>query len=820
MNTPISPRITTLFNKNWQFQLARDEQRSDWHTVTLPHDWSILEQFSEQWDGATGYLPGGMGTYKKEFTNPLSADNQHAYLEFDGIYNNATIYLNDQKIHFQANGYAPFVLDITPFLSAENTLTIEVDRRRYVDSRWYTGSGIYRDVHLHITNQIHVPIWGSVITTQLNEDNTAEVTVDLSLTGLPCNQETAAQVATTISSVDSGALIQENIYNTTLSGNKAQVTIEHTINEAKKWHPDTPHLYQLNAKVIVDNQVVDCVTDTFGVRKIAFCKDNGFSINDQLTPIKGVCLHHDGGLVGAAVPDEVWVRRLNKLKACGVNAVRIAHNPASKRLLNLCDRLGVLVQDEFFDEWDFPKDKRLNMNDQHDDFISRGYTEHFQTDAEKDLKNTLKSHINHPSIFMWSIGNEIEWTYPRNVEATGFFDVSWDGNYFWSQPPHSPKKIKNLLDTLPEHQYNIGKTAQKLAKWVKELDTTRPVTANCILPSTSYLSGYADALDVIGFSYRRVIYDYAHQHYPNLPIIGNENLSQWHEWKAVSERPFVSGLFLWTGVNYMGETHGQWPTRTTDSGLLDAAGFEKSSFYLFQSLWSDEPIVHMTTIPAKEREIDFDIKTYHAQESDPDAWEQKLWVWPESNQHWNYQKDELILIEAVSNCETLTLFINGQSYGSRLLTEQKDRTFRWVVPFVEGKIELIGYDQDKIRATQSLTTSGAISDISVKDESANNEQYKQLVIQLMDFNGVPIKHQQQRLTFQLSGDITWVGADNGSIKNSAAHGNHWIQTKEGRALAIVKVLPGQKGELTVSLEDTQNSMSGQYSQTISLSTSL
>jgi len=812
MKTPPLPRTQKLFNNDWQFQLRQDENYSDWCAINLPHDWSILEKFSVQWDGATGYLPGGIGYYKKKFTNPIQENsNQRAYLEFDGIYNNATLYLNDQKIHFQANGYAPFFIDITPFLASENILKIEVDRRRYVDSRWYTGSGIYRDVHLHVTNKIHVPIWGTVVTSKLQSTNDANVTLSLTLSGLSSEEETNARIETQIIELESGKLIRQISSNTILTQSQPTFSVQHRIKDPKKWHPDTPNLYQLTSTIIVDNEVIDRVTETFGIRDIAFCKDNGFSINGELTPIKGVCLHHDGGLVGAAVPDEIWRRRLYKLKQCGINAIRIAHNPASKRLLNLCDKMGLLVQDEFFDEWDFPKDKRLNMNEQHDDFISRGYTEHFQQNAEKDLKNTLKSHINHPCIFMWSIGNEIEWTYPRNVEATGFFDVSWDGNYFWSQPPHPPKKIKALLNTLPEHQYNIGKTAQKLARWVKELDISRPVTANCILPSASYLSGYADALDVIGFSYRRVIYDYAHQHYPNLPIIGNENLSQWHEWKAVQERPFVSGLFLWTGINYMGETHGQWPTRTTDSGLLDTAGFKKPSFYLFQSLWSKKPMINMTTIPAKERDINFDIKTFYAQESDSDAWEQKLWVWPECNNHWNYQEGELILVEAVSNCEAVALFINGESYGTRLLSKQKDRMFRWVVPFTEGKVELIGYDQNKIKSKCSLTTSSIVSNISIKNESSSHEQYKQLTIQLMDFNGVPVKHQQQKLTFEINGDIEWIGADNGSINNSEAHSNEWIESKEGRALVIVKVLPGKVGELIASID-------GKFKQTLTLIT--
>ena len=208
----------------------------------------------------------------------------------------------------------------------------------------------------------------------------------------------------------------------------------------------------------------------------------------------------------------------------------------------------------------------------------------------------MLSHRNHPSIFQWSIGNEIEWTYPRNAKATGFFDnMSWDGNYFWSEPPFSTAQIKAQLETLPKGKYDIGETAQKLSKWTKALDITRPVTANLILPSASHLSGYTNALDVVGYSYRRVLYDYGHKNYPDKPIMGTENLAQYHEWKAIMERPHISGTFLWTGIDYMGEIRDPWPVRVQPSGLLNSAGFKKGSYYMMKTLWTDEPHIHITT---------------------------------------------------------------------------------------------------------------------------------------------------------------------------------------------------------------------------------
>jgi len=503
--------------------------------------------------------------------------------------------------------------------------------------------------------------------------------------------------------------------------------------------------------------------------------------------IKGVCLHHDGGLVGAAVPKGVWKRRLQILKDGGCNAIRSAHNPASSEFLDLCDEMGFLVQDEFFDEWDYPKDKRMNMWEQHNDYISRGYADRFQEWAESDLKSTMLSHRNHPSIIQWSIGNEIEWTYAGNREATGFFNnMNWSGNYFWSQPPNSPQHIKTAYQNFPHGEYRIENTAKKLAEWTHELDITRPVIANCILPSASFQTGYADALDIVGFSYRRVIYDYAKEHFPQKIVMGTENLGQWHEWKAVAERPFVSGLFLWTGIDYLGEANNKWPKKGTGSGLIDAAGFEKPAYHMFKTLWNDEPHIYLCSNTAEISKYRVN-ETGQVVEKKEGAWENALWEWYDVNEHWNYADKEMVIAEVISNCAEVELLLNGKSLGTKKLTDFPDRIYKWAVPFEAGKIEAVG----KAAAgtiTTAVQTAGKPAGVKIyTDEGAVKPgEVAHVVAQIVDESGTPVRHSEAEIGFSLEGDIQLLGVDNGNMKYNGTYKTNKIPTKNGRALLIFR----------------------------------
>ncbi len=780
------------FNNDWKFKL-NDSSATDgiWRDVKLPHDWSVESSFdSIKGEGATGYLPGGVGLYKKEFPLKLDTD-QTAYLLFDGVYNNAIVSLNEQELGFHPYGYSPFYFDISSQLRTDDTanlLKVKVDRTRYADSRWYTGSGIYRNVKLLIKNKLHIPVWGVFVTTPKVDTEIAKVVVEVNVKNNFLEDKDFELVTDIFDSKDQQVSLKSSIANINGSS-ETLVTQEFIIENPILWDVENPHLYKAITSIKQKGNILDKIETPFGVRSFRFDSKEGFFLNGKNRKIKGVCLHHDGGLVGAAVPKGVWKRRLEKLKDAGCNAIRISHNPGSQEFLDLCDEMGFLVQDEFFDEWDKPKDKRKNMNEQSVDYITRGYTEHFQDWAEQDLKNTVLSHRNHPSIIQWSIGNEIEWTYPRNGDATGFFNnMHWSGNYFWSTPPNPPEKIKKQLESLPKAKYDIGETAKKLANWTRELDTTRYIIANCILPSASHESGYTDALDMVGYSYRRVLYDYGHENYPDKPIMGTENLGQWHEWKAVLERPFISGTFLWTGIDYLGESNGGWPKKGTGSGLLDLAGFEKPAYHMFKSLWNEEPHIYLAT-QTKEKSIYKIDASGNPVEKIPGAWKKALWGWHTVNEHWNYDENNTIIAEVYSNCEEVELFLNEESLGKKKLSAFEDRIYKWAVPYSSGVLLARGVKNGNLVETKLTTTLDPYGiALSVDKSKLHTDGYDvaHIMAQLVDSNGYPVKTENKKITFNTDGDVRILGVDTGSTQNVQDYQSNEIITESGRCLLIVQ----------------------------------
>ena len=787
------------FNKDWTFVLDTSSsytfqnynQLSSEKQLNLPHDWCVDAPFDSivGVGKATGFLPGkGIGWYKKEFTQTPSEDST-AYLVFDGVYNNANFWLNDKPLGFHPYGYSPFYYDITSALKDNtNKVTVKVDHTRYADSRWYTGAGIYRNVDKVVAYNLHVPIWGVFASTPEVSAEKATVRIE---TTVKNNFDTAQGTLLTASLQDKdGKVIQETTEKISVNPKDSLLTIQNIrVDNPKLWSVEEPNLYTLVTTLTQDGQVRDRQQTMIGIRSIRFETDTGFYLNGKNMKIKGVCLHHDGGLVGAAVPKGVWRRRLQLLRDGGCNAIRIAHNPASNELLDLCDEMGFLVQDEFFDEWDNPKDKRHNQNERQVDYITRGYGEHFQEWAEQDLKTTIYSHRNHPSVFQWSIGNEIEWTYPRNADATGFFNnMDWKGNYFWSEPPFSTEKIKEQLATLPKAKYDIGKTAQKLAAWTREIDTTRPIIANCILPSASHLSGYAEALDIVGYSYRRVLYDYGHENYPDKPIMGTENLGQYHEWKAIMERPFIAGTFIWTGIDYMGEIGEPWPTRVNASGMVDAAGFPKGSWHMMKTLWNPEPHIKIATQQI-EKSL-YEIKNNEIVAKKPDGWKTALWRWQPVNEHWNYSPGEIVAVEVYSNCPEVELFLNGESLGKKKLTDFEDHIYKWGVPYAAGELKAVGTSDGKSCSEDVVYAHNEPTQMQVtidKNElSADGYDVSHIVVQLQDANGHPVRIKERKLTFTPEGNIKILGVDNGAPDNVQTYQSNTLMTHRGRALLIVQ----------------------------------
>jgi len=506
-------RVTEDFNFNWQFYLGDEvNENSEWKTVRLPHDWSVGYPFTkENAAGATAFLLGGIGWYKKEFTLLNDPKDNVTWIEFDGVYNNAEVWINGEHLGKRPYGYIPFKYDLTAYLKeGKNEIRVKADRSAYIDCRWYPGSGIYRNVKLVTTDKLHIPQWGTFITTPKVSKKEATISIKTDIH----NQHKSSKKAILKTSIFyKNELVSSTESSVQLASNQLKKEVQaFTIQNPKIWDIVHPNQYKAISEIILNDEIIDQKETNFGIRSFYFDRAKGFFLNGKNTKLKGVCLHHDGGLVGAAVPLDVWKRRLKTLKEVGVNAIRTAHNPPSAEFLDLCDEMGFLVQDEAFDEWNNPKSKKHNYNQKKASPLTSGYTEHFTEWAERDLKAMVMRDRNHPSIIMWSIGNEIEWTYPEYGQATGYWGSNkvGDVNYYYDEPPLSIDTIKENFKTAKKGKYDLAKTAKGLSKWVKEVDATRPVTANLVIPSVSNFSGYADALDLVGLSYRQAVYEYSY----------------------------------------------------------------------------------------------------------------------------------------------------------------------------------------------------------------------------------------------------------------------------------------------------------------------
>jgi beta-galactosidase len=372
--------------------------------------------------------------------------------------------------------------------------------------------------------------------------------------------------------------------------------------------------------------------------------------------------------------------------------------------------------------------------------------------------------------------------------------MNWDGNYFWSIPPIGPDEIKKRYEASEKQQYTLAETAQKLAKWTREMDTTRYVVANSILPSISHITGYGDAVDILGYSYRRVMYDYGHKNYPNKIIMGTENLVQWHEWKAIMERPYISGTFLWTGIDYLGESNKKWPSKGTDSGILDYAGFEKPSYHMMKSLWNDAPELYIATQTVAKSIYKIDEKTGQPVEKNEGDWKQALWVWQDVNEHWEYAANEKTIVEVYSNCEEVELFLNDKSLGNKKLTDFEDHIYKWNVPFQAGELKAVGKNKSGKNTTTILKTPESPSHIILTSDKtvliANGYEVAQIVAQVVDRNGYPVKTFNPEITFNVSGDVKIIGIDNGAVDNVQKFQSNTVKLSKGRCLFIVQSIKG------------------------------
>lgn len=785
------------FNFDWKFQLQKDTTQltnvplpdANWRDVRLPHDWSVEFSFDKTLEGCTGYLPGGVGVYQKHFETPKNINEKSVYVLFDGVYNNAKFWLNGKRLGENPYGYSPVYFDLTALLNKdkENILTVHVDHSRYADSRWYTGSGIYRNVKLITLNKLHIPIWGTFVSTPTATKEKASIHLETTVE----NQLTAKGDFTLSTKILDGAgnqvaLSEEQL---SLDGNKQNTfSQDFSLANPKLWDTENPNMYSAVTSVIQKGKVLDTYATPFGIRSLRFDAKTGFYLNEISTEVRGISIHHDGGLVGAAVPKGVWRRRFEKLKACGVNAIRTAHNPYSKEFLDLCDEMGILVQDEFFDEWDYAKDKRKNYHDRSTDYITRGYVGHFQEWAKSDLTRTMLRDRNHPSVFQWSIGNEIEWTYLHYRYDTGFWKdpnkPQASGKYWGSEPILTPEQIKANYDAAEKGEHILTETAHKLAKWTRELDPTRVVTTNMVVPQTSMVSGYADAVDISGFSYRNKDIAWAKKHWPDRHITINENPGTWDDLKHVIDNPGVFSQFMWTGISYMGERDGDWPAKSGWGDLLNLAGFELQGWNYFKSVWVGEPHLSIGTLPiAKSGFKQTGISGQQLPENS------NAYKWRNSNMHWNYNEGESVVVEVCSNSPEVELFINDRSLGKRKMADSPDRLFRWTIPFQAGTLTAKAIKDGKEIITQLKTTSKATKLSLTADKTnlkADGYDVSHFVVQLIDKDGLAVKTEDANIEFEIVGDAKLLGVDTGISENTQDFQSNTIKTGKGRCLMILQ----------------------------------
>jgi len=759
------PQGTTSFNQDWRFNLgdvingqAPDLDDSRWRTLNLPHDWSIEGEFSEKNPAGFGggALPGGTGWYRKTFTLPSSANSKFVFIDFDGVYRNSEVWINGHYLGKRPYGYSSFQYNLTPFLNAQgkNVIAVKVDNSQQPNSRWYSGSGIYRNVWLTTTDHLGVDHWGTYVTTPEVSEQSAKVVVKTTLREVLQSSSTLSTEVnlTTIVYGANGKEVARVISKNVQVNNHAptEVTQELIVKSPSLWSIESPSLYRAVSEVEVRGKAVDRYETSFGIRYFSFDREKGFFLNGKRVKINGVCDHHDLGALGAAVNTRALERQLEVLKAMGVNGIRTSHNPPAPELLDLADKMGFIVMDEAFDMWKKEKTK---------------FDYHLDWDQwhKRDLEDMVLRDRNHPSVFIWSIGNEIS--------------EQWGGN--------------------PE----AGIIGKELAGIVRSLDKTRPITSACNFVDRKNTLISAGDLDLVGTNYAHDRIPQFPTLFPGRPLIGTETVSslasrgsydmpadvirrwphRWDEdfkdgnadfsvsaydnasapwgstqeetWKIVKKNDFFSGQFIWTGWDYIGEpTPYGWPARSSYFGIIDLAGFPKDTYYMYQSEWTSRPVLH---------------------------------VYP----HWNWKQGDTVDIWAYFNSEEVELFLNGKSLGTKKKAGD-DLHVAWKVPFEPGTLRAVSRSHGKVVLTEEVRTAGPAARIVLVPDrkviKADARDLSFVTVKIVDANGTIVPNADNLVNFQLSGEGSIAGVDNGNqISHESFKANHRKAFK-GLALAIIQ----------------------------------
>ena len=774
--TTAQTRERQCFDSGWRFVLADSVQMSEtayndswWRRLDVPHDWAIEGDFyaSNPSGAGGGALPGGVGWYRKTFSLSQNDSAQlwndgaqgRVFLEFDGVYMNSTVFVNGQKVGFRPYGYSSFEYDITPYLrEGENVVAVRVDNSDQPNSRWYSGCGIYRHVWLTKTGPVHVKHWGTKVTSSPPKTGGAKgglskgtwkVSIEVDVQTTPAPSEKVSVENTLIDSNDK------------VVGRSKGLKSVISVSKPMLWSCETPHIYKVRTDVKVGSRVVDTYETTTGFRDFRFDAKTGFWLNGKNMKLNGVCEHHDFGCLGAALNEDALHRKLTKLKQMGVNAIRSSHNPPAPELLNMCDTMGLIVMDESFDMWR----RKKTQND---------YARFFDEWHERDLTDLVLRDRNHPSVLMWSIGNEVleQWSSAEAdtltlEQANLILNAGHDASTLAKDGELS---VQSLL-------------TQHLADIVKRYDTSRPITAGCNEPSPNNHLFKSGAIDLIGFNYHHQWVKDVPQNFPGKPFIFSESVSalqtrgyymmpsdtiykapkEWwlpytdpsymcssydnmhaswsstHEqtWDVVKHNDFVGGQFIWTGFDYIGEpTPYGFPARSSYFGIIDLAGFPKDTYYMYQSEWTAKPMLHLFP-------------------------------------HWNWLPGQEIDLWCYYNqADEVELFINGQSQGVRrkslppnpspaergtdgLCTEYH---VGWRVKYEPGEVRAVSRKDGKVVCEQTIRTAGQADHIRLTvDYQGKNTTF--VTVEVVDKDGNLCPWAEDQIYF--SSDAKIIGTDNG-----------------------------------------------------------
>lgn len=763
-------------NDGWLFVLADDSTASArefadnrWQHVSVPHDWSVTQPMSPDCGSCQGYLPGGIGWYRRHLnvTADELADGRRLYIYFEGVYNRSTVYVNGQLLGYRPSGFASFLYDLTPHLRTgeDNVIAVRVDHSRQNDSRWYTGSGIYRPVWLISAPSTHLALWGT--TWKVKSLNSKKATVEVSIVtedsspALPISGG-AYTVAVEILDADGKVVTNKSIRPLPDREDGGRVhggTVSLSISQPHLWSLSSPYLYKIRARLMADGREVDYCEVPLGLRTFTFSPDKGFALNGQWMKVKGVCVHDDAGVLGTAVPADVWKRRLLNLKSIGVNAIRMSHNPHAPALYALCDSLGLLVMDEASDEWEFPKRKWLKGWNQGKPGFE-GTFDYFEEWIDRDVADMVRRDRCHPSIFLWSIGNEVD--YPNDPYSHPVLD----GNGVdFTQPAYGGYKPGQ------PNAERIGIIAQRLAKIVRDNDDSRAVTGALAGVVMSNETAYPEAVDVVGYNYTESRYDVDHQRYPRRVIYGSENRHDLPAWLAVRDNEHIFGQFLWTGIDYLGES-GPWPARGSTAGLLDLAGNVKPNGHYRASLWAEQPVCYIGTTPNMSRNGNRRNR------------QGRQWISTSAPNVWNYDEGQSVRVVCYTNASTAHLFLNDQPVGGEPTRDDASNVLYWDITYAPGTLRC---EADN-GAKASITTCSrpfALRATVDKTSLTNLDAVAHVTIEVIDEEGNLVPLADNEVTCFVQGPARLLGLENGDIRDITEKNDNRCRVRAGQLIAYI-----------------------------------